>query len=85
MSKKRNKKIEYLLNAETKPKQISEIIGVSLWPLSSPDLNPLDYAVWSVLEKNTRHCQPNIGSIRTAIEEEWNKTSRLFLEGSEIP
>ena len=27
------------LNSETKPKNISEII--SLWPLSSPDLNPL--------------------------------------------
>ena len=34
-----------LLNAETKPKNISEIIDVSLWPPSSPDLKPLDYAI----------------------------------------
>ena len=34
-----------------KPSQkIYEMIGVCLWPPSSPDLNPLDYAIWGVLE-----------------------------------
>ena len=31
-------------------KIISQITGVSLWPPSSPDHNPLDYAIESVLE-----------------------------------
>ena len=64
---KKRQKIYDLLNAETKPKRISEIIiGVSLWLPSSPDLNPLDYAIWGVLENRinaTSH--PNIGSLRT--------------------
>jgi len=39
------------------------------WPPNSPDLNPLDYYVWSVVERvtnKTRH--PNVASLRTAIE-----------------
>uniref|UniRef100_A0A914XGD6 Tc1-like transposase DDE domain-containing protein n=1 Tax=Plectus sambesii TaxID=2011161 RepID=A0A914XGD6_9BILA len=39
------------------------------WPPNSPDLNPLDYYVWSVVETQTyksRH--PNVASLRAAIE-----------------
>ena len=30
-----------------------------LWPPSSPDLNPLDYYVWGVLEKKVNYCPYN--------------------------
>ena len=50
---KKLQRIYDLLNAESNPKQISEIIGVSLLPPSSPDLNPLDYALWGVLKNKT--------------------------------
>ena len=57
-----------------------EIIGVSLWHPSSPDLNPLNYAIWGVLENKTRATSyPNIGSPKTAIEEEWNKMSEEII------
>ena len=59
---------------------ISEITGISLWPPSSTDLKLLNYAIWGILEKNknaTSH--PNIGSIKIAIETEWNKQSVEFL------
>ena len=40
------------------------------------DLNPLDYAIWDVLENKTNAtCHPNIGSLKTAIGKEWNWTS----------
>ncbi len=40
----------------------------------SQDLNPLDYAIWGVLENKTNATShPNIGS---SIEEEWNKMSK---------
>ena len=45
---KKRQRIYDFLNAETKPK-IPEIIGVSLWPGSSPDLKPLDYAMFVYL------------------------------------
>ena len=64
-----------------KPSQnISEIIGVSLWLPSSPDLNLLDYTIWGVLENKTKATShPNIGSFKTVIEEEWNKMSEEFI------
>ena len=56
------------------------ISGVSLWPPLSPDLNPLDYAVWGVLENKTNTtAHPNIGLLKIAIEEEWNKMSVEFI------
>ena len=45
---KKQQRIYDLLNTEIKPKKFSKIIGVSLWPPSSPDLNPLDYAIQGV-------------------------------------
>ena len=49
----KRQRIYDLLNAEIKPKKISKIIGVSLWPSSSPDLNPFDYTIWGVFENKT--------------------------------
>ena len=66
---KKQQRIYDLRNAETKPKNISKIIQVSLWPPSSLDLNPLDYVIWGILENNintTFHL--NIGLLKTATE-----------------
>ena len=53
-----------------KPSQkSSEIIGVSLWPPLSPELNLLDYAIWDILENETNATfHPHIGLLKTAIE-----------------
>ena len=46
----------------------------------SPVLNPLDYAIRSVLENKTnRASHRNIGLLKTVIEEEWNKISKEFI------
>ena len=45
----------------------------------SPDLNPLDYAIWGILENKNATSHPNIGSLKSAIEEEWNKMSEEFI------
>ena len=45
-----------------------------------PDLNPLDYTKWGVLENKTiANSHPNIGSLKTAIKEEWNKIPKEFI------
>ena len=60
--------------------KISEIVAVSLWPLSTPDLNPLDYAIWGVLENKTNATShSNIGSLMTAVGEELNRMSEEFI------
>ena len=77
---KKRQRIYDLLNAESKPKRISKVIGVSLWPASSPDLTPLDYVIWEVLENKTNATSLlNIGSLKTASAEEWNKISEEFI------
>ena len=47
----------------------------------SPDINPIpDYAIWHILENQinaTSHI--NISSLKTTIEEEWNKMYEEFI------
>ena len=46
----------------------------------SPNVNPLDYAIWGILDNKTNATShPNIGSLTSAIEEEWNKMSEEFI------
>ena len=46
----------------------------------SPDHSTLDYALWSVLENKTNATSHlNIGSLKTVIEEEWNKMSEEYI------
>ena len=46
----------------------------------SPNLNPLDYTIWGVLENKTNATShPNIGLLKNAIEKEWNKMPKEFI------
>ena len=46
----------------------------------NPDLEPLGYGMWVVLENKTNTIShPNIGSLKTPIEEEWNKIFKEFI------
>jgi len=51
-------------------------ISAQEWPPYSPDINPMDYSVWSILE--SRACSTphkNLDSLRRALIEEWDKMS----------
>ena len=42
--------------------------------------NLLDYTIWGVLANKTNATSyPNIGSLKTSIEEEWNKMSEEYI------
>ena len=79
---KKQQRIYDFLNAETKPKNYRNNLTF-LWSPSSPDLNPFDCAIWGILEeekkKTNATSHANIGSLKTAIEEEWNKISEEFI------
>ena len=67
---KKRQRIYDLLNAETKQKK-SRIIGVSSWTESNPDFKLHDYTMRGVLKNKTNATShPNIGSLKTAIEQE---------------
>ena len=43
-----------------------------IWPPASPDLNPMDFLVWSTLEqKACSISHPNIEALKKALEREW--------------
>ena len=73
--KRKNK--ESMICSTPKPSQkTSEVTGVSFRPPLSPDLSPLDYAIWGVQENRTNSTShTNVGSLKSAISEEWNKTT----------
>ena len=43
-------------------------------------IKPLDYTIWGILENKTNATShPNIGLLKTAVEEEWNKINEEFI------
>ncbi|XP_011707025.1 PREDICTED: uncharacterized protein LOC105462195 [Wasmannia auropunctata] len=51
------------------------------WPPNSPDLNPLDFYVWDVVERVTNKSRhPNVASLRAAIETAFTDMDRDILK-----
>ena len=53
----------------------------SMWPPSSPDLNPLDFGIWGNVERkacSTPH--PNVESLKAAVEKEWADMDEDFIK-----
>lgn len=52
----------------------------SMWPPSSPDLNPLDYAIWGKLEATAcRTAHPSTTALKISVEEAWANLSADFV------
>ena len=48
------------------------LLQPNMWPPNSPDLNPVDYCVWSVLERNVYSGRfENTIELKEAILQEW--------------
>jgi hypothetical protein len=49
-------------------KNVPAFISAEDWPLGSPDLNPLDYKLWAVLENTAcRKCHNNLYSLKRSL------------------
>jgi len=55
-----------------------------MWPPNSPDLNPVDYAVWGALQQQVYHKRKftTVDQLKQAIVEEWKKLSQRFIDRS---
>ena len=56
--------------------QFPALITAAEWPPYSPDLNPMDYSVWSILEQkvcSTKHS--SVESLKQSLEKEWDAIS----------
>ena len=48
-----------------------DFIPPTLWPPNSPDLNPVDYAVWRIMQERIYKIT-DVGALRQQTVEEWN-------------
>lgn len=47
-----------------------------VWPSNSPDLNPMDFAIWSILEqKGCSFRHSSLDSLKRALEKAWDEIS----------
>jgi len=55
-----------------------------MWPPNSPDLNPVDYAVWGTLQQQVYRNRKftTVNQLKQAIVEEWNKLLQRFIDRS---
>ena len=70
--------VEYL------KKENIDFIQPDMWPPNSPDLNPVDYAVWGALQQRVYHGRKfsTVEELKTAIITEWRKLSQRFIDNS---
>ena len=55
---------------------VPDFISTDAWPSASPDLNPLDYAIWSKLEAKVC-CKPHtsVDALKRSLLREWDALS----------
>jgi inhibitor of nuclear factor kappa-B kinase subunit alpha len=53
---------------------LPDFISSSEWPPSSPDLNPMDYSIWGILEAKVNATKyRSLDSLKRAVQREWKK------------
>ena len=60
------------------------LLQPNMWPPSSPDLNPVDYCVWSTLERNV-YCKrrfQNTIEFKEAILQEWEALPQAVISNA---
>jgi len=64
-------------------KEVPHFISPSLWPPNSPDLNPLDYKIWSLVQERV-YLQPisNIDEMRERIVAVWEAVDQRVIDAA---
>lgn len=58
-------------------------IAPTMWPPNSPDLNPVDYKIWGVLQERVYKTPiVNITHLRERLTEEWSKFDQRIVDGA---
>src|SRR6218665_1709994 len=63
--------------------RVPDFIPATLWPQNSPDLNPFDYSIWSVLqEKVYRSRIANVDELKTRLIDEWGRLDQSIVDAA---
>jgi len=55
-----------------------------MWPPNSPDLNPVDYAIWGALQEKVYRLRKftSVEQLKLTIIEEWRNIGQRFIDRS---
>src|SRR6218665_2562921 len=54
-----------------------------MWPTNSPDLNPVDYSIWSVLQKKVYRSRiANVDELKTHLIDEWARFDQSIVDAA---
>jgi len=55
-----------------------------MWPPNSPDINPVDYAIWDALQQQVYRQREfkTVEELKRTIVTEWQKLSQRFIDNS---
>jgi len=67
---------------KTMEKEKIDFIEPDIWPPNSPDLNPVDYAVWGALKQRVYHGRKfkTVEELKQTIVTEWKNLSQRFID-----
>ena len=66
---------------ETLKKEAADFILPTLWPPNSPDLNPVDYKIWSVMQQKVyKHHVKDISELRERIVAAWDELDQHIVD-----
>ena len=64
-------------------RETPDFITPLLWPPNSPDLNPVDYKVWSVLQERIYRTRlRDVEHLKERLVEEWNKFDQAIIDSA---
>ena len=61
-----------------------DFIPTTLWPPNSPDLNPVDYAIWGIMQERVYNKGKiaNVEELRQRIVDEWERLDQHIIGGA---
>jgi len=61
-------------------RETPDFISPLLWPPNSPDLNPVDYRIWSVLQERVYRTRiRDVGHLKERLIEEWQRFGQKII------
>jgi len=63
--------------------EMLDFIGPDLWPSNSPDLNPVDYKVWGVMQHRVYECRMNsVDELKLHLTDVWNSLQQNIIDAA---
>ena len=61
-------------------RETADFISPELWPSNSPDLNPVDYKIWGIMQQRVYEMQiHNVGKLKRRLVDVWSSLQKVLL------